>query len=128
MLSLVAFKVTRVDDMIRFYEILFSLSFAQAGEWLGLVWQQGTVFAGNLLGGGPVLASTLLEGSVWLVISALIVFLLPNVFEYLGVTRNGRIGRAKLNSGRALLVGAAGGIAVAKVISSTSSDFIYFVF
>ncbi|MEH6516824.1 MAG: MBOAT family O-acyltransferase [Halioglobus sp.] len=127
-LSLVAFKVTRVDDMVRFYDILFSLSFAQAGEWLGLVWQQAGVFAGNLLGGGPVLASSLLEGSAWLVISALVVFLLPNVFEFLGVTRNGRIGRANLSSGRALLVGAAGGVAVAKVISSASSDFIYFVF
>jgi len=127
-LSLVAFKVTRVDDMLRFYRTLFDISLAEIGEWTKLVWQQLYVFLSDLVTGGPVVASALLEGTVWLLISTVIVFLLPNVFEYFGVTRNGRIGRADLDLRKAMLVGIVGGVALAKVVSGASSEFIYFVF
>lgn len=126
--SLVAFKVTNMKDMARYYSAMFDLSANDLVEWLSAYFQQATTFGENLLTGGPLLNSVLLEGTSWLILCFAIVFLAPNVFQFFGVTRNGRIGNAKVDLGRGILAGIAGGLAIVMTISSTSSDFIYFVF
>ncbi|MFT6958867.1 MAG: alginate O-acetyltransferase complex protein AlgI [Halieaceae bacterium] len=127
-LSLVAFKVTRVEDISRYYKSMFTLSATDIGEWIESYYQQVTTFTESLFMGGSLVNSVLLEGTSWLIVSFAIVFLAPNVFQFFGITRNGRIGRAKLSVGRGVLAGVAGGLALAMTISGTSSDFIYFVF
>lgn len=126
--SLVAFRVTNTDDIWRFYDAMFSLDWtALSGLGERFKGQLGQLM--NAFGGD---ASFHLSGESLSLLALLICFPLifgaPNVFQFFGITRNGRIGRASVNIWQALWVGLLAAFAIAQVINGTANEFIYFAF
>ena len=126
--SLVAFRVTNVDDIWAFYGSMLSLQ----GQDLLALWNSfaggAQQYLGSVQGIESFRRSAEFRSLLALVICFPLVFMAPNVFQYFGVTRNGRLGHAGVSRWQALCVGVLAAIAVSKVVSGATSDFIYFAF
>jgi D-alanyl-lipoteichoic acid acyltransferase DltB (MBOAT superfamily) len=126
--SLVAFRVTNMDDVWKFYATMLSLDWPSVLQ-IGRLLVEGLGGLVSALSGAESFKQNVEVKSVLaLLICFPLVFMAPNVFQYFGVTRNGRIGRANVSGRQALLVGILAAFAVAKVVSGSASDFIYFAF
>jgi D-alanyl-lipoteichoic acid acyltransferase DltB (MBOAT superfamily) len=126
--SLVAFRVTNTDDVWRFYETLFSLGWQDVIALAGRLSDQGGQLMSAFAGSDSFRLAAEFHSVLALFICFPIVFLAPNVFQFFGVTRNGRLGRASVSGRQALWVGLLAAFALAQVISGTANEFIYFAF
>ena len=127
-LSLVAFRVTDTDDVWRFYGSLFSLSWADVMEAWARLGLDVTRIVDAAAGAASFRSSSELHSVLALLICFPLVFAAPNVFQFFGVTRNGRIGAAGVSAWQGLWVGVLAALAAAQVIGGNSNEFIYFAF
>jgi alginate O-acetyltransferase complex protein AlgI len=126
--SLVAFRVTNMDDVWTFYATLLSFDGAAAAQMIATFSQGATQLALAFTGAESFQQTRDFQSLFALLVCFPLVFLAPNVFQYFGVTRIGRIGRANVTPAQAFTVGLLAGLAIFKVLSGSASDFIYFAF